>query len=112
MIVRWLAVVTVATVVTSASAEAACHSRLLTCRAIEKCLNQGVPNDVSRIREGLRTKNGNMIWAGTSACKENLGEKTGKEQFDENSGGCSDAEYVELAEIASRPKPPDRGPCD
>jgi hypothetical protein len=90
-------------------AMAACHSRLLVCRAILKCLREGVPNDIATIREGIRTHNGNMIWVGTSACKNNLGEKEGKEQFDENSGGCSDAEYYELATIATRPG---NAPCD
>jgi hypothetical protein len=51
-------------------------------------------NDAVRIREGVRTRNGKMVWAGADACAVDLKIKR---QWDKWSGGCADIEYVTIA---------------
>jgi hypothetical protein len=47
-----------------------------------------------RIREGVRTRNGKMVLAGSDACARELGRKR---QWDNWARECSDLEYVSIA---------------
>jgi hypothetical protein len=61
------------------------------------CLQAGPNNkDAERIREGVRTRDGKMVFAGAEACARDLGKKR---QWDKWTRGCSDVEYVTIAKV-------------
>jgi len=65
---------------------------------IDDCLQRTPdPNkDAERIREGVKTRNGNMVRAGSEACARDLGKKR---QWDGWARGCTDLEYVSIAKV-------------
>jgi hypothetical protein len=81
-----------------------CQSVATLCRTglgkhIDDCLQRtSDPNnkDAERIREGVRTRNGKMVWAGAEACARDLGRKR---QWDNWARECSDLEYVSIAKV-------------
>jgi hypothetical protein len=81
------------------SAHAVCRSPKNICKHIDDCLQRtSDPNnkDAERIREGVRTRNGKMVWAGAEACARDLGRKR---QWDNWARECSDLEYVSIAKV-------------
>jgi hypothetical protein len=79
------------------AAHAVCRSPKNICKHISDCLlrtSEPNNNDAVRIREGVRTHNGEMVWAGADACAVALKIKR---QWDKWSAGCSDLEYVTIA---------------
>ena len=79
------------------AAHAVCRSPKNICKHISDCLartSEPNNNDAVRIREGVRTRNGKMVWAGADACAVDLKIKR---QWDKWSGGCADIEYVTIA---------------
>jgi hypothetical protein len=60
------------------AAHAVCKSPKNICKHISDCLDRAVDpnnNNVVRIREGVKTRNGKMVWAGADACAVDLGIK-------------------------------------
>jgi len=55
-----------------------------------------LPTPAERIREGVRTRNGKIMWAGAEACARDLGRKR---QWDNWARECSDLEYVSIAKV-------------
>jgi hypothetical protein len=55
--------------------------------------------DTELIREGLRTRNGKMVWAGAEACARDLSKRR---QWDNWTRECSDVEYVSIAGNGNR----------
>jgi hypothetical protein len=49
-----------------------------------------------QIREGVRTRNGKIVWAGAEACARDLNRKR---QWDSWVRECSDLEYVSIAKV-------------
>jgi hypothetical protein len=81
------------------AADAVCRSPKNICKHIDDCLQRtSDPNnkDAERIREGVRTRNGKMVWAGAEACARDLGRKR---QWDNWARECSDVEYVSIAKV-------------
>jgi hypothetical protein len=88
-----------ATLIAAPSAHAVCRSPKNICKHIDDCLQRtSDPNnkDAERIREGVRTRNGKMVWAGAEACASDLGRKR---QWDNWVRECSDLEYVSIAKV-------------
>ena len=78
-------------------ARAGCADPRATCAMMEACIYDGEPrrvDDRARIRQGVETGNGNLVWQGLDACQVDKNQKDG---FDKASGGCSDADYLDLA---------------
>jgi hypothetical protein len=87
------------TLVAAPAAHAACRSPKNICKHINDCLHRGSePNnkDADRIREGVTTRDGKMVWAGPEACARDLGRQR---HWDHWSRGCSDVEYVSIAKV-------------
>ena len=84
-----------ATAIAAPTAHAVCRSPKDVCKHIDDCL-QTNKNDAERIREGVRTRNGRMVWAAAEACAHDLGRKT---QWDKWARECSDVEYVSIAKV-------------
>ena len=84
-----------ATTIAAPTAHAVCRSPKNVCKHIDDCL-QTNKNDAERIREGVRTRNGRMVWAAAEACAHDLGRKT---QWDKWARECSDVEYVSIAKV-------------
>src|SRR5262245_32639142 len=79
------------------AAHAVCRSPKNICKHISKCLDRNVdPNNniVVQIRDGVRTHNGRLVWAGANVCAADLAVKR---EWDKWSAGCSDTEYVTIA---------------
>jgi len=87
-----------ATLIAAPTAHAICRSPKNICKHIDDCLQRtSDPNkDAERIREGVRTRNGKMVWAGAEACARDLGRKR---QWDNWARECSDLEYVSIAKV-------------
>ena len=87
-----------ATLIAAPPAHAVCRSPKNVCKHIDDCLQRTSDpnNDAERIREGVRTRNGKMVWTGAEACARALGRKR---QWDEWARGCSDVEYVSIAKV-------------
>jgi hypothetical protein len=88
-----------ATLIAAPSAHAVCRSPRNICKHIDDCLQRtSDPNnkDAERIREGVRTRNGKMVWAGAEACARDLGRK---QQWDKWARGCSELEFVQIAKV-------------
>jgi hypothetical protein len=49
-----------------------------------------------RIGEGVRTRDGKMVFVGAEACARDFGKKR---QWDNWTRGCSDVEYVAIAKV-------------
>jgi hypothetical protein len=85
-------------------AEATCSRPKEACLAILRCLQHGVPNDVGRIREGLRKRVGHEIWAGADACWTNFakqGEQNALANWARDTAGCLGGDYIEAAQLAT-----------
>jgi hypothetical protein len=81
------------------SAHAVCRSPKNICKHIDDCLQRTSDRDnkdAERIREGVRTRDGKMVWAGAEACARDLGRKR---QWDNWARECSDLEYVSIAKV-------------
>jgi hypothetical protein len=79
------------------TAHAVCASLKNICKHIDDCLQAGPNNkDAERMREGVRTRDGKMVFAGAEACARDLGKKR---QWDKWTRGCSDVEYVTIAKV-------------
>jgi hypothetical protein len=87
------------TLIPAPAAHAGCGSPKNICKHISDCLHQtSEPNNIDeRIREGVRARNGKMVWAGADACAVDLRIKR---QWDKWSSGCSDLEYITIAKAA------------
>ena len=77
------------------AAYAVCRSPKNICKHIDDCL-QRTNKDADQIKEGVRTRNGKMVWAGAEACARDLGRKR---QWDGWARECSDLEYVSIAKV-------------
>ena len=83
----------------AAPAAAVCKSPKNICKHIDECLQRtSDPNNkaAEQIREGVRTRNGRIVWAGAEACARDLGRKR---QWDDWTRQCSDVEYVSIAKV-------------
>ena len=88
-----------ATLIGTPTAHAVCTSPKNICKHIDDCLQRTSDpgnKDAERIREGVRTRNGKMVWAGAEACARDLGRKR---QWDAWARECSDLEYVSIAKV-------------
>jgi hypothetical protein len=83
------------TLIAAPAAHAVCRSPKNICKHIDDCL-QINKNEAEQIREGVRTRNGRMVWAGAEACARDLDRKT---QWDKWARGCSHVEYVSIAKV-------------
>lgn len=93
-------IVGTAVLLLSQHADATCLNPRAVCNATVSCLEDlrdQRRNDNDRIYGGVASRNGNTVWAGLDACQVDRGDK---DSFDRNSGGCTDPEYVALAEQA------------
>src|SRR5262249_25315242 len=84
-----------ATLIAAPSAHAVCKSPKNICKHIDDCL-QRTNKDADQIKEGVRTRNGKMVWAGAEACARDLGRKR---QWDGWARECSDLEYLSIARV-------------
>jgi len=83
----------------AAPAVAVCKSPKNICKHIDECLQRtSDPNNkaAEQIREGVRTRNGRIVWTGAEACARDLGRKR---QRDDWTRQCSDVEYVSIAKV-------------
>jgi hypothetical protein len=82
----------------AAPAAAVCKSPKKICKHIDECLQTFDPNNkaAEQIREGVKTRNGKIVWAGADACARDLGRKR---QWDDWTRQCSDVEYVSIAKV-------------
>jgi hypothetical protein len=88
-----------AALIAAPAAHAVCRSPKNICKHIDDCLQRtSDPNnqDAERIREGVKTRNGKIVWAGAEACARDLGRKR---QWDNWARGCSDVELVSIAKV-------------
>src|SRR5262249_48219648 len=85
--------IVLATLIAVPAAHAVCRSPKNICKHIDDCL-QRTNKDTDQIKEGVRTRNGKMVWAGAEACARDLGRKR---QWDGWARECSDLEYVSIA---------------
>ena len=74
-----------------------CTKASNTCLDIGICLRRGVDNDVRRIKEGVRTNVGHLVWEGADACWTNFNDHRSWAGY---SGGCSDDDFLNLAKAA------------
>src|SRR5262245_3634470 len=79
-----------ATLIASPSANALCKSPKNICKHIDDCL-QRTNKDADQIKEGVRTRNVKMLWAGAEACAFDLRRYR---QRDAWARECSDLEYL------------------
>jgi hypothetical protein len=89
----------VAAFIAAPVAHAVCKSPKNICKHIDECLQRTPdPNrkDVELIREGVRARNGKMVWTGAEVCARELGKTR---QWDNWTHGCSDVEYVSIAKV-------------
>jgi hypothetical protein len=56
------------TLIAAPAAHAVCRSPKNICKHIDDCLQRPDNEDAERIKEGVRTRNGKMVWAGAE-CK-------------------------------------------
>jgi hypothetical protein len=84
------------TLIAAPAAHAVCRSPKNICKHIDDCLQRPDNEDAERIKEGVRTRNGKMVWAGAEACAPDLGRKR---QWDNWAHECSDLEYVSIAKV-------------
>jgi hypothetical protein len=83
----------------AAPAAAVCKSPKNICRHIDECLQRISDSNnkaAEQIRDGVRTRNGKIVWAGADACARDLGRK---KQWDDWTRQCSDVEYVSIAKV-------------
>jgi hypothetical protein len=88
-----------ATLTAAPAAHAVCRSPKNICKHIDDCLQRisdSNNKDAELIREGVRTRNGKMVWAGAEACARDLNRKR---QWDKWTRDCSDVEYVSIAKV-------------
>jgi hypothetical protein len=76
-------------------AHAVCRSPKNICKHIDDCL-QRTNKDADQIKEGVRTRNGKVVWAGAEACARDLGRK---KQWDGWARECSNLEYISIAKV-------------
>jgi hypothetical protein len=84
---------------TAPPAAAVCKSPKKICKHIDECLQRSSnPNNkaAEQIREGVKSRNGKIVWAGAEACARDLGRK---KQWDDWTRQCSDVEYVSIAKV-------------
>src|SRR5204862_7777198 len=65
-------------ILSAAPAAAVCNSPRSICKHIDECLQRtSEPNNkaAEEIKEGVRTRNGKIVWAGAEACARDLGRK-------------------------------------
>jgi len=92
-----LGILLLATLIAAPAAHAVCRSPKNICKHIDDCLHQTSNNkDAVQIREGVRTRNGKIVWAGAEACARDLNRKR---QWDSWVRECSDLEYVSIAKV-------------
>ena len=91
-----LACLPLTTLIAAPVAHAVCKSPKNICKHIDDCLQRPDNEDAERIKEGVRTRNGKMVWAGAEACARDLGRK---KQWDNWTRECSDLEYVSIAKV-------------
>jgi hypothetical protein len=94
-----LACLPLTTLIAAPVAHAVCKSPKNICKHIDECLQRtSDPNrkDVELIREGVRARNGKMVWTGAEVCARELGKTR---QWDNWTRGCSDVEYVSIAKV-------------
>ena len=91
--------VVLATLIAAPAAHAVCKSPKNICKHIDDCLKRtSDPNnkDAEQIQDGVRTRNGKMVWAGAEACARDLDRK---KEWDSWARECSDFEYVTIAKV-------------
>src|ERR671935_1051038 len=92
-----LASLLLATLMGAPPANAVCRSPKNICKHIDDCLHSNSSKkDAEQIREGVRTRDGKMVFAGAEACSRDFGKKR---QWDSWTRGCSDLEYVAIAKV-------------
>jgi hypothetical protein len=82
----------------AAPAAAVCKSPKNICKHDECLQRTSDPNNkaAEQIREGVKTRNGKIVWAGADACARDLNRKR---QWDDWIRQCSDVEYVSIAKV-------------
>src|SRR5260370_13432960 len=88
-----------ATLLAAPSAHAVCRSPKSICKHIDDCLQRTsdpANKDAERIRDGVRTRNGQIVWAGAEACARDLGRKS---QWD---AWAREASYLENVSMSRR----------
>lgn len=101
-----ISMISISTVSFVSAANAECRAPQKTCYRIQQCAldtEARRADDRARIRRGVAEGNGNLVWQGASACQNDLGQKS---DFDLDSGGCSDNEYLQHGKLAVN------GQCD
>jgi hypothetical protein len=84
-----------ASLIAAPAAHSVCRSPKNICKHIDDCLQRTSDDkDAERIREGVKTRNGKIVWAGAEACARDLGRQR---QWDGWARGCSDLEYLSIA---------------
>lgn len=84
----------------SSSAFGACFNAKAVCSMVVKCVEDATPtrdNDRQRIRDGVSSRDGHLVWLGLDACMVDMQLKR---DMDRDSGGCSNPEFVNAAEAA------------
>ena len=87
--------IVLAILIVAPGAYAVCRSPKNICKHIDDCV-QRANKDADQIKDGVRTRNGKMVWAGAEACARDLGKKG---DWDNWSRGCADVEYVSIAKV-------------
>jgi hypothetical protein len=87
--------IVLAILIVAPAAHAVCRSPKNICKHIDDCVHRA-NKDADQIKDGVRTRNGKMVWAGAEACARDLGKKG---DWDNWSRGCSDREYVSIAKV-------------
>ena len=87
--------IVLAILIATPAAHAVCRSPKNICKHIDDCL-QRTNKDADQIKEGVRTRNGKVVWAGAEACARDLGRKR---EWDGWARKCSDLEYVSIAKV-------------
>jgi hypothetical protein len=97
MALRSYSVILLSTLIATPAA-AVCKSPKNICKHIDECLQRtSDPNKAAeQIKEGVKTRNGKIVWAGADACARDLGRKW---QWDDWTRQCSDVEYVSIAKV-------------
>jgi hypothetical protein len=84
--------IVLAILIATPAAHAVCRSPKNICKHIDDCL-QRTNKDADQIKEGVRTRNGKVVWAGAEACARDLGRKR---EWDGWARKCSDLSMSQL----------------
>lgn len=88
-----------ATFATNAVADARCRDFRKTCEFLNVCMRAASDTWRDKINQGLREKNGHFVWEGLYLCDSHpVMEPPDGRAFDDISAGCTDPEYLSIAE--------------